>query len=211
MRRDNWASSPCGSLLEVAVLSLLTSSLQLLLPAFGTCLPCVHPLSGLDTGSHSLAAWELAGDDGPMLPPPPTPWSAPMGNGTTCSPHLSRPEVSSVAWFGCDGNHYNDLATLLFSDNNPVVASMVETATNAAFTLRSLTLYLAFTFLFAGVTYGAAVPSGLFTPHLLVGSVLGFDPPRAPDIRAVARFTWQRTEAWTSSAGARTQHFFTPC
>ena len=92
-----------------------------------------------------------------------------------CAERLHRPLY--IKYFGCPDSHYNDLAVLLFSDNNQVIAANVEITHTTAFSVRSLTIYTAFVFIFAALSYGSTIPSGIFTPNLLIGSALGCAPP----------------------------------
>lgn len=70
-----------------------------------------------------------------------------------------------------------------------VTASNIQTRESGAFSVMTLTIYFVYVFLAAGVSYGAHVPCGLFTPNLLIGSSLGCAPPSScepSDIKHVA-------------------------
>lgn len=59
-----------------------------------------------------------------------------------------------------------------------VTASNIQTRDAAAFSVVALSIYFVYVFVAAGVSYGAHVPCGLFTPNLLIGSSLGYALPR---------------------------------
>jgi H+/Cl- antiporter ClcA len=55
-----------------------------------------------------------------------------------------------------------------------VIAANIEIPHAKTFSVATLAVYFAFTFVFAALSYGSTIPSGLFTPTLLVGSALGY-------------------------------------
>ncbi|GLJ47760.1 hypothetical protein SUGI_1008730 [Cryptomeria japonica] len=75
--------------------------------------------------------------------------------------------------FHCPEGHYNDLATLLFNTNDAAVRSIFSSGTGNEFQLTSLLLYFIAIFILGLVTYGLALPSGLFIPLILIGSTYG--------------------------------------
>lgn len=217
-RRDHWSHSGVLKVLELALLATVTSGLQLWLPAFGTCKPCImadrlphapqpprirdsHPLRlpnlplfrggipdalrGVPDGLSAIS--DLHTDPFPLADPDftaaeeaaagtPAAAGAPGGQVERygCAERLHRPLY--IKYFGCPESHYNDLAVLLFSDNNQVIAANIEITHVGAFTVSTMAIYTMFVFVFAALSYGSAIPSGIFTPNLLVGSALGCAP-----------------------------------
>lgn len=55
-----------------------------------------------------------------------------------------------------------------------VTASHIQTRDARAFSVMTLAIYVLYVFVAAGVSYGAHIPCGLFTPSLLIGSSLGY-------------------------------------
>ncbi|KAG2428447.1 hypothetical protein HXX76_011567 [Chlamydomonas incerta] len=69
-------------------------------------------------------------------------------------------------------HHYNDLATLVFNPQGYVIQALFQ-AHSGTFSFTSMLLYGLLYWLMAGITYGAFIPSGLFTPSLVFGGLLG--------------------------------------
>ncbi|KAG2483148.1 hypothetical protein HYH03_017993 [Edaphochlamys debaryana] len=69
-------------------------------------------------------------------------------------------------------HHYNDLATLVFNPQGYVTQALFQ-AHSGTFSFTSMLLYGVIYWLMAGITYGAFIPSGLFTPSLIFGGLLG--------------------------------------
>ncbi|KAG2451001.1 hypothetical protein HYH02_004271 [Chlamydomonas schloesseri] len=69
-------------------------------------------------------------------------------------------------------HHYNDLATLVFNPQGYVIQALFQ-AHSGTFSFTSMLLYGVLYWLMAGITYGAFIPSGLFTPSLVFGGLLG--------------------------------------
>jgi chloride channel 7 len=107
------------------------------------------------------------------------PWLA------TCRPcpdHVSIPGEKSCPTYGragnfknfhCPAGSYNDLAGLFFSTNEDTVRNLFSKGTNGEFQFGSLFLYLGSAYSLALLTYGIAVPSGLFVPAILCGATYG--------------------------------------
>lgn len=66
--------------------------------------------------------------------------------------------------FNCPEGYYNDLASLIFNTNDGAVKSIFSSATGKEFRQSSLMLYFVTIFTLGLVTYGLALPSGLFIP-----------------------------------------------
>uniref|UniRef100_A0A0A9DJK1 Chloride channel protein n=1 Tax=Arundo donax TaxID=35708 RepID=A0A0A9DJK1_ARUDO len=75
--------------------------------------------------------------------------------------------------FNCPAGHYNDLASLLHATNVDATRNIFSTATAGEFRLDSLLIFFAIYCVLGLVTFGIAVPSGLFLPIILMGSAYG--------------------------------------
>lgn len=82
-------------------------------------------------------------------------------------------ESGNYKRFQCPPGHYNDLASLLLNTNDDAIRNLFSTTIIKEFQIPSLFIFL-FTIYFLGIiTYGIAVPAGLFIPVILAGSVYG--------------------------------------
>lgn len=78
--------------------------------------------------------------------------------------------------FQCPPNHFNDLSSLLFTTNDDAIRKLFidsSESANAAFQLSSLIIFFVAIYLLGIVTYGVAIPSGLFIPVILAGASYG--------------------------------------
>lgn len=75
--------------------------------------------------------------------------------------------------FNCPDGHYNDLATLLFTTNDDAVRNIFSSNTPEEFQTASLLIFFVLYCILGLVTFGIAVPSGLFLPIILMGSAYG--------------------------------------
>ncbi|KAL3526176.1 hypothetical protein ACH5RR_014548 [Cinchona calisaya] len=75
--------------------------------------------------------------------------------------------------FNCPKGHYNDLATLLLTTNDDAVRNVFSINTSTEFDILSLTIFFVLYFILGLITFGIAVPSGLFLPIILMGSAYG--------------------------------------
>lgn len=78
--------------------------------------------------------------------------------------------------FQCPPNHFNDLSSLLFTTNDDAIRKLFidsSESSNAAFQLSSLIIFFVAIYLLGIVTYGVAIPSGLFIPVILAGASYG--------------------------------------
>ena len=88
--------------------------------------------------------------------------------------------VEELVPFGCPADSYNEVASLFFTDSDTAIKQLFHFRESGVFnqdvqTFSSLaiaTFYVPY-FLCACLTYGIAVPSGLFVPSLLSGAALG--------------------------------------
>ncbi|KAK6155403.1 hypothetical protein DH2020_009651 [Rehmannia glutinosa] len=75
--------------------------------------------------------------------------------------------------FNCPKGYYNDLATLLLTTNDDAVRSIFSINTPTEFNIFSLFIFFALYCILGLITFGIAVPSGLFLPIILMGSAYG--------------------------------------
>ncbi|TYJ28381.1 hypothetical protein E1A91_A07G255300v1 [Gossypium mustelinum] len=95
-----------------------------------------------------------------------------------CDP--SFPEVCPTNYrsgnfkqFNCPDGYYNDLATLLLTTNNDAVRNIFSSNTPSEFQYTSILIFFALYCILGLITFGIAVPSGLFLPIILMGSGYG--------------------------------------
>lgn len=74
--------------------------------------------------------------------------------------------------YTCEEGQYNSMASLIFSGNEATILALFHNNL-VEFSWTSLVTYFLLIFILAVVTYGLAVPSGLFVPCILVGSSFG--------------------------------------
>ncbi|XP_060962822.1 chloride channel protein CLC-c isoform X1 [Cannabis sativa] len=102
------------------------------------------------------------------------PWSAkciPCPEGITVSCHNVK--SGNYKAFQCPPGHYNDLASLFLNTNDDAVRNLFSTRTKKEFQISSLFIFFAAVFFLGIVTYGIAIPSGLFIPVILAGACYG--------------------------------------
>ncbi|XP_068647498.1 chloride channel protein CLC-c-like [Aristolochia californica] len=75
--------------------------------------------------------------------------------------------------FQCPKGHYNDLASLFLNTNDDAIRNLFSSGTASEFYLSSLLIFFVAVFCLGIVTYGIAVPSGLFIPVILAGASYG--------------------------------------
>ncbi|XP_023552785.1 chloride channel protein CLC-c-like isoform X1 [Cucurbita pepo subsp. pepo] len=75
--------------------------------------------------------------------------------------------------FQCPPGHYNDLASLFFNTNDDAIRSLLTSASDKHFQLSSLFIFFGAIYCLGIITYGIAVPSGLFIPVILAGASYG--------------------------------------
>ncbi|XP_064986125.1 chloride channel protein CLC-a-like [Musa acuminata AAA Group] len=97
---------------------------------------------------------------------------------TPCDPSSETicptPEGSgNFKQFNCPNGYYNDLASLLYATNDDAVRNIFSTSTPNEFRSISLLIFFALYCVLGLVTFGIAVPSGLFLPIILMGSAYG--------------------------------------
>ncbi|KAE8691188.1 Chloride channel protein CLC-b [Hibiscus syriacus] len=75
--------------------------------------------------------------------------------------------------FQCPPGHYNDLASLFLNTNDDAIRNLLSTNTAKEFHISSLLIFFGAVYFLGIITYGIAVPSGLFIPVILAGSCYG--------------------------------------
>ncbi|XP_039122696.1 chloride channel protein CLC-c-like isoform X1 [Dioscorea cayenensis subsp. rotundata] len=75
--------------------------------------------------------------------------------------------------FQCPPGHYNDLASLFLNTNEDAIRNLFTGNTGNEFDISTLVLFFIAVYCLGLVTYGIAVPSGLFIPVILAGASFG--------------------------------------
>ena len=75
--------------------------------------------------------------------------------------------------FQCPPNHYNDLASLFMTTNDDAIHNLFSSGSDKKFHLSTLIVFFAAIYCLGIITYGIAVPSGLFIPVILAGASYG--------------------------------------
>lgn len=96
----------------------------------------------------------------------------PLPDTSTMNDHQSE-LVNELVPFNCvAGEEYNEMASLIFNDANGAIKLLFHMH-NHVFSPIALFIFFAFYITLATITYGIAVPSGLFVPSLLSGAAFG--------------------------------------
>ncbi|GMI68338.1 CHLORIDE CHANNEL-A, chloride channel A, CHLORIDE CHANNEL A [Hibiscus trionum] len=95
-----------------------------------------------------------------------------------CDPSFPEPcptndRAGNFKQFNCPAGHYNDLATLLLTTNDDAVRNIFSSNTSSEFHHTSILIFFALYCILGLITFGIAVPSGLFLPIILMGSGYG--------------------------------------
>ncbi|XP_020086151.1 chloride channel protein CLC-c [Ananas comosus] len=103
------------------------------------------------------------------------PWLAKC---TPCPPDLGHqcPTIGrsgNFKSFQCPPGHYNDLASLFLNTNDDAIRNLFSGGTESEFYISTLFIFFFAVYALGLVTYGIAVPSGLFIPVILAGSSFG--------------------------------------
>ncbi|KAJ7525062.1 hypothetical protein O6H91_17G034700 [Diphasiastrum complanatum] len=75
--------------------------------------------------------------------------------------------------FHCPTGQYNDLAGLVFTTNDDAIRNLFSTGTQKEYHYTSIIIFFVASYIMALLTYGIAVPSGLFIPVILCGATYG--------------------------------------
>ncbi|TKY46394.1 Chloride channel protein CLC-b [Spatholobus suberectus] len=98
---------------------------------------------------------------------------------TPCNPSLpesvcpTNGRSGNFKQFNCPNGYYNDLATLLLTTNDDAVRNIFSTNTPLEYQPSSILIFFALYCILGLITFGIAVPSGLFLPIILMGSGYG--------------------------------------
>lgn len=96
-------------------------------------------------------------------------------------------ESGNYKSFQCPPGYYNDLASLFFNTNDDAIRNLFSTRTVGEFGISSLFIFFVTIYGLGIITYGIAVPAGLFIPVILAGAAYGrlvgrlFEPVSALD------------------------------
>ncbi|KAJ9552534.1 hypothetical protein OSB04_016579 [Centaurea solstitialis] len=87
-----------------------------------------------------------------------------------CPDHLkeecpTKGRSGSYKSFQCPDGHYNDLASLLLTTNDDAIRSLFSSLNTNEFRLSSLIFFFVAMYFLGIITYGIAIPSGLFIPE----------------------------------------------
>ncbi|XP_047081718.1 chloride channel protein CLC-c-like [Lolium rigidum] len=75
--------------------------------------------------------------------------------------------------FQCPPGYYNGLASLFFNTNDDAIRNLFSNGTELEFHMYSLIIFFIAIYCLGLLTYGIAVPSGLFIPVILAGATYG--------------------------------------
>lgn len=75
--------------------------------------------------------------------------------------------------FQCPSGYYNDLASLFLNTNDDAIRNLFRSGTEKEFHIYTLIIFFAAIFCLGIITYGIAIPSGLFIPVILAGASYG--------------------------------------
>lgn len=97
---------------------------------------------------------------------------------TPCPPELASkcPTVGrsgNFKNFQCPAGHYNALASLFFNTNDDAIRNLFSAGTDREFGVSALLTFFTAVYSLGLLTYGVAVPSGLFIPVILSGASFG--------------------------------------
>lgn len=96
---------------------------------------------------------------------------APMILKNDCLEEEDKQIEADFIKYKCGENQYNPLATLLLNTEGTVIKAFLNKL--AVFDYAPLFLFFIIWYLFTVLTYGTAVPAGLFLPGILIGCSLG--------------------------------------
>lgn len=75
--------------------------------------------------------------------------------------------------FQCPPGHYNDLASLFLNTNDDAIRNLFSGGTENEFYMSTLFIFFVAVYCLGLITYGVAVPAGLFVPVILAGASYG--------------------------------------
>ncbi|KAJ4846925.1 hypothetical protein Tsubulata_010324 [Turnera subulata] len=103
------------------------------------------------------------------------PW---LSSCTPCPPHLAEQcptagRSGNYKNFQCPPGQYNDLASLFFNTNDDAIRNLLTAGSEKRFHISTLLVFFFAIYILGIITYGIAVPSGLFIPVILAGASYG--------------------------------------
>ncbi|CAA2963711.1 chloride channel CLC-c-like [Olea europaea subsp. europaea] len=75
--------------------------------------------------------------------------------------------------FQCAEGHYNGLASLFLNTNDDAIRNLFSSTNKNEFHISALFIFFAAVYFLGVITYGIAIPSGLFIPVILAGASYG--------------------------------------
>lgn len=75
--------------------------------------------------------------------------------------------------FNCPSGSYNDIASLFLNTSDDAIRNLFSTDTTKEFHISSLFIFFVAVYILGIITYGIAIPSGLFIPVILAGACYG--------------------------------------
>ncbi|CAN6475479.1 unnamed protein product [Victoria cruziana] len=75
--------------------------------------------------------------------------------------------------FQCPAGQYNDLASLFLNTNDDAIRNLFSTGTDTEYSIAAILIFFSAIYGLGLITYGAAVPCGLFIPVILAGASYG--------------------------------------
>ncbi|KAL9265258.1 Chloride channel protein CLC-c-like protein [Drosera capensis] len=85
----------------------------------------------------------------------------------------SESESGNYKSFQCESGYYNDLASLFLNTNDDAIRNLFSTSTEKEFKISSLFIFFTTIYFLGIITYGIAIPAGLFIPVILAGATYG--------------------------------------
>ncbi|KAE8126202.1 hypothetical protein FH972_020943 [Carpinus fangiana] len=82
-------------------------------------------------------------------------------------------ESGNYKGFQCPTGYYNDLASLFLNTNDDAIRNLFSTSTKNEFHISSLFIFFGAIYCLGIITYGIAIPAGLFIPVILAGASYG--------------------------------------
>ncbi|GAB2218551.1 hypothetical protein Droror1_Dr00001778 [Drosera rotundifolia] len=85
----------------------------------------------------------------------------------------SESESGNYKSFQCESGYYNDLASLFLNTNDDAIRNLFSTSSEKEFKISSLFIFFTTIYFLGIITYGIAIPAGLFIPVILAGATYG--------------------------------------
>lgn len=88
-----------------------------------------------------------------------------------CLPVKYAADNDYLVQYDCEPGHYNTLASVVFTPWERSIRGFIHA--HSPYSIAAMGTFFAIAFVLAVITYGIAVPSGLFVPCILMGSAYG--------------------------------------